>query len=120
MVKAAWGLKRTCQSCGAHFYDMHKSPIGCPKCGAVYDPDAVAKTRRSRTATSADKLAAQRMPVRRPEPEVEIAAVVADPELEVAEAEDEEEEDVIEDTSELGSDEDVATVIEKNEEDKET
>jgi uncharacterized protein (TIGR02300 family) len=119
VVKAAWGLKRTCQSCAAHFYDMHKSPIACPKCGAIYDPDAVAKTRRSRTATGADKLAAQRTPVRRPEPEAEIAAV-ADPELEVAEADDEEEEDVIEDTSELGSDEDVATVIEKDEEDKET
>ncbi len=35
MVKPAWGTKRTCQSCGAHFYDMHKSPIGCPKCGAI-------------------------------------------------------------------------------------
>ena len=120
MVKAAWGLKRTCQSCGAHFYDMHKSPIGCPKCGAIYDPDAVAKTRRSRTATGADKLAAQRQPARRPEPEAEIVAV-ADADIEEAETEDEdEEENVIEDTSELGSDEDVSTVIEKNEEDKET
>ena len=119
MAKASWGLKRTCQSCSAHFYDMHKSPIACPKCGAIYDPDAVAKTRRSRTATGADKLAAQRQPVRRPEPEVEVTTT-ADPELEEVEAEDEEEEAVIEDTSELGSDEDVSTVIEKNEEDKET
>ena len=118
MVKAAWGLKRTCQSCGAHFYDMHKSPIACPKCGAIYDPEAVAKTRRSRTATGADKLAAQRTPVRRPEPEAEIAAVAE--ELEEVETDEEEDEAVIEDTSELGSDEDVSTVIEKNEEDKET
>ena len=119
MVKAAWGLKRTCQSCSAHFYDMHKSPIACPKCGAIYDPDAVAKTRRSRTATGADKLAAQRQPVRRPEPEAEIAAV-AEADIEEDESEEEDEEAVIEDTSELGSDEDVSTVIEKNEEDKET
>lgn len=113
MVKAAWGLKRTCQSCGAHFYDMQKHPIACPKCGAIYDPDAVAKTRRSRTATGADKLAAQRQAVRRPEP-AEVVEV-ADPELEeIVADDDEEEEPVIEDTSELGSDEDVAAVVEKD------
>jgi len=118
VVKAAWGLKRTCQSCSAHFYDMQKSPIACPKCGAIYDPDAVAKTRRSRTATGADKLAAQRQAARRPEPAE--AAEVEDDEIEAIEGEDDEEEPVIEDTSELGSDEDVAAVVEKDSEDKES
>jgi uncharacterized protein (TIGR02300 family) len=113
VVKAAWGTKRNCQSCGAHFYDLHKNPIACPKCGAIYDPEAIAKSRRGRS--SAEK-AAQRM-APRPAP---VAAEVADPELEEIAADgDEEEEDVIEDTSELGEDDDVSDVIEKTDEDKE-
>ncbi|WP_339852442.1 FYDLN acid domain-containing protein, partial [uncultured Nisaea sp.] len=32
MAKPEWGIKRTCQSCGARFYDLMKSPIVCPKC----------------------------------------------------------------------------------------
>ena len=32
------GTKRTCQSseCGARFYDLSRSPIACPICGAAY------------------------------------------------------------------------------------
>ena len=41
MSKPEWGTKRTCQSCAAHFYDMRKDTIICPKCGATYDPEAV-------------------------------------------------------------------------------
>ena len=32
MVKPEWGLKRTCQSCGARFYDLNHEQIVCPKC----------------------------------------------------------------------------------------
>src|SRR5258707_14854611 len=100
VVKAAWGTKRTCQSCGAHFYDLHKNPIACPKCGSIYDPEAIAKSRRGRS--SAEKAAAAR-PAPRPVP-VPVEET-ADPELEEIAAEgDEEEEGVIEDTSELGED----------------
>ena len=42
MAKADWGLKRTCLSCNAKFYDMNRSPILCPKCGAAFDPEAMA------------------------------------------------------------------------------
>ena len=48
MSKPEWGTKRTCQSCAAHFYDMRKDTIVCPKCGATYDPEAVLKSRRGR------------------------------------------------------------------------
>ena len=48
MAKAEWGLKRTCLSCNAKFYDMNRSPILCPKCGAAFDPEALAKARRTR------------------------------------------------------------------------
>lgn len=48
MVKASWGVKRTCQNCRAVFYDMKKEHPICPKCGAKFDPDAVGKTGRGR------------------------------------------------------------------------
>ncbi len=30
------GLKRTCLSCEAKFYDMVRTPMVCPKCGAEF------------------------------------------------------------------------------------
>ena len=102
MSKPEWGTKRTCQSCGAHFYDLRKDTIVCPKCGTTYDPEAVLKSRRGRVV---EKLTPVK-PVEPVVPEVE----------EETEAEDigaAEEEEVIEDTSELGEDdEDVSEVIE--------
>ena len=102
MVKPEWGMKHTCQHCGAIFYDMRKSPATCPKCGAEFDPEAVLKTKRAK-------------PVAQPKPVP--VPVAAEEEIEPIEeeaaegAEDEKEEEVIEDTSELGEDdEDVAEV----------
>lgn len=109
MAKPAWGTKRTCQSCDAKFYDLGKSPIVCPKCGAIFDPEAVLKTRRGRPA---DKV----VPLK---PESAKKGAAPD-ELEAEEGEEletedgEEEEELIEDASELGEDdEDMAEVIEK-------
>ena len=108
MAKAEWGLKRTCQSCNAKFYDMNRSPIVCPKCGEAFDPDALLKARRS-------KLVA-----------VKPAADEGDAALEDAEIggddrdKGDDEEDVIEDTSELGEDsEDVDDVVDGSEEPRE-
>lgn len=53
MVKASWGIKRTCQSCGARFYDLNKSPIKCPKCGREHDREDFVKVRRGRGAGAA-------------------------------------------------------------------
>ena len=58
MVKAAWGTKRTCQSCGARFYDLNNTPISCPKCHHAHDPEDFLKTRRSRAAAGAAAAAA--------------------------------------------------------------
>jgi uncharacterized protein (TIGR02300 family) len=100
--KPEWGTKRTCQSCGAHFYDMRKDTIVCPKCGATYDPEAVLKSRRGRVV---EKLT----PVKPVEPVVP----EAEEETETEDIGAAEEEEVIEDTSELGEDdEDVSEVIE--------
>ena len=103
MTKPEWGTKRTCQSCGAHFYDLRKDLILCPKCGATYDPEAVLKSRRSRVIEKVT-------PVKPVEEEAELPEVEADAEGE---------EEVIEDTSELGEDdEDVSEVIEGVEEEE--
>jgi uncharacterized protein (TIGR02300 family) len=104
VTKPEWGTKRTCQSCGAHFYDLRKDPIVCPKCGATYDPEAILKSRRR-----APEKAVPVKPVKEPE--------LPDPEADV-ETEDagEEADDVIEDTSELGEDdEDIPETIEPDE-----
>lgn len=107
MSKPEWGSKRICQNCGARFYDLRHSPIECPKCGTVFDPEALVKARRPRAA---------------PPPPVVVPPPVVEPEVVeggaaapgIAEGE---EEGVIEDPSELGEDEDdVAEVIENVEE----
>jgi len=100
VAKPEWGVKRTCQSCGAIFYDMRRSPITCPKCGTEHDPEAVLKSRRGR-AQAPDEA----KPVAVAEQEPEAAVEEADTEKEAA-SEDEDEADVIEDTSDLGEDED--------------
>jgi len=107
VTKPNWGLKRTCQSCGARFYDLSKDPIVCPKCGAEFDPEVVWKTKRAK-APPAPRVVPQ------PAAPVEAEAEELEPiEEEVVEGEAEEKEDeVIEDTSELGEDdEDVAEVV---------
>jgi uncharacterized protein (TIGR02300 family) len=102
MAKAEWGLKRTCQSCGARFYDLQRSPITCPKCEAEYDPEVLLKSRRGKPAAA---VAVVPKPVVDP---VEADEVVAEDE------EEEEDDRVREDTCELGEDaEDVAEVVEK-------
>jgi uncharacterized protein (TIGR02300 family) len=36
MTKQELGTKRLCAHCDAKFYDLHHSPITCPKCGTVF------------------------------------------------------------------------------------
>ncbi|HEY7690343.1 MAG TPA: FYDLN acid domain-containing protein, partial [Dongiaceae bacterium] len=44
LASPAWGMKRSCQSCGTRFYDLNHSTIACPKCGTVYDPESGSRT----------------------------------------------------------------------------
>lgn len=107
MAKAKWGTKRICHSCAARFYDLQHDPIVCPKCKTEYDPEAVLKSRRSRPAPEDKPAPKKKAPV------VPIVAAVVD---DAAEADDA----IIEDTSDLGEDEDdVAEVIEKVEDEEE-
>ena len=136
LAKPEWGTKRICHSCGTRFYDLLRDPIVCPSCGTQFDPEALLRTRRSRSVVS------EREPVvaeveapeaEAPEEEVEVeaeaeaeveaegveeeegeGAAVEEDAGEEEEGEEEEEEDLIEDASELGEDEDdMAEVIDQ-------
>ena len=52
MAKPEWGLKRTCQVCGKKYYDLNKSPIICPSCGAEFDPNHYLKTKKGKSVSS--------------------------------------------------------------------
>ena len=46
MAKREWGAKHTCMSCGVKFYDLHRNPIACPKCGTEVEVEAARPNRR--------------------------------------------------------------------------
>ena len=117
------GIKLTCQSCEAKFYDLNKKKPVCPKCGAEY---VVAKTRTRRTTTKPENVTEV---VDKEKVSTEKATSSADNETvdgeefllsddsltEIPEAEDEDEEEdnsLIEDTSDMGDDnDDIAGVV---------
>lgn len=50
MAKPEWGAKRSCDSCGAKFYDFHRDPIICPKCDTKLVVASATRPKRNRTA----------------------------------------------------------------------
>lgn len=105
MAKAEWGKKRTCQNCGAKYYDMLKEPPTCPKCETVFQQETNQRGRRSRSTVEAPKAIPS------------AAAAVKSTEIEVDDIADEsldDDESLPEDTSDLvgGDDDDVSDVIE--------
>lgn len=118
MSKPEWGTKHTCQSCGAKYYDLNRSPVICPKCGTEFDPDALLRSRRIRTTTAKAEPAAPK-PAKvvekesaETEEEAETEEVEADDDLDALVEDEGDDEDLIEDASELGEDEDdVADVV---------
>ncbi len=112
MAKPEWGVKRLCQSCATKFYDLGRSPIACPQCGARFDPEALLKSRRNRP-TAAPKPA--KPPVKAPEvdetgrpdnelPDESSVDPGGDDQTPRKIADDEDDDSVMEDTSELGGD----------------
>jgi len=102
--KVELGVKLTCDSCGARFYDLNKTPAKCPKCGAANSRPVVFKTRRPTTDEREEsKRAAAAAAAAK-------AAKPAEDEVEVV-AGDDEDEAVIEDTSDLGEDDDNVDVV---------
>ncbi|MGO9004358.1 MAG: TIGR02300 family protein [Beijerinckiaceae bacterium] len=52
MAKPELGNKHQCQQCGTKFFDLNKSPIICPKCGAAFH---LALARSSRAGAAEDE-----------------------------------------------------------------
>lgn len=132
MAKPEWGSKRTCLSCGARFYDLQRSPINCPACGAVFDLEVAGRARRTRPAARAvlpvdevvvdDPELAAAAPDDTDEADADVEIDVDD-DAEIPVVPDAEEEDdrLIEDASELGEDEDdVGEVIDGVDEEEES
>jgi uncharacterized protein (TIGR02300 family) len=125
VAKPEWGLKRTCPTCGAKFYDLRRETIVCPVCDSAYDPERLPKPRRGGPVAREEKPAAV---VRRPVPvedeedvgEEDVAAVDLDEIEDGGEDEAEAEEGaLIEDPSDLGEDDDdIGEVMEHVDEDE--
>lgn len=108
------GTKRACSSCGAHFYDLNKADIICPKCNS---PWTAPRTRApSSHTTSKVSSAAARAKALTPtkvvndedgvEVEVEVDDDLDDTDL------DDEDNDIVEDTDDIDDqDDDVTKVI---------
>jgi len=108
VAKPEWGQKRTCTSCGCRFYDLTRSPIVCPKCGATVEPEMPFKVRRG--GAPAEGKAARKGA----DPALVATPVIDDDPLdEDAAGPDEDEDGLIEDASDLGEDDDdMAEVME--------
>ena len=109
MAKPEWGIKRICPNCGTRYYDLRRDPPTCPSCGAVFDPEALLKSRRARPAP-VEEIKKARVVVN---PDIELDADdevvapiedVAVDDLDAADAPDDEEDVLLEDASELGED----------------
>ena len=104
MAKPEWGTKRVCQSCPDKFYDFGRLPIICPSCGVEFDPEAILKSRRGRTANR-EKASKEAERARAKAAAVEAEAEAEEEtELDGVEEEVEGEEAVIEDADDLGDD----------------
>ena len=113
MAKPEWGSKRICQSCGAKFYDLGKTPIVCPSCATTFDPEAVLKSRRGKAPVQKEKA----RPVKSKVDEQHDEAVMEDDDIALDEDDEAEGEEDLEDASELGEDD---IEVEVEQEDKET
>lgn len=117
MAKVEWGTKRSCQECGAKFYDMRRAEIICPKCDAVFQ---IAPPKAKRAQPAAKETVKQAKPAAEPAgikgADSGGGETDAIDELKDAGTGDDQIDDeaVIEDTSDLGNDDDdVADVIQK-------
>ena len=121
MVKPEWGIKRTCNSCGAKFYDLQRDPIICPKCDAKVDPVAMDKSQRSKAPVAVAKAAPKPRPVAVEDADDD-PGVDGDGVLNLVADDDDDDDDAaaIEDVSELGEDQDDILGVKVKDEGEET
>ncbi len=110
MAKVDLGMKLTCESCGARFYDLNKQPGICPKCGTANARPVIFKA--SRRPSAEDREKAANLAASKAAPK----AAPSDDDDVIDDDADDEDEDMIEDTSDLGEDDDdVEVPVEKDE-----
>ena len=113
MARAELGTKRHCSSCGAKFYDLGKTPILCPKCGAAFEVAVVSASSR-REAAKAPVVVPEKVVEELPVPDVDIVSL---DEVAADEAADIDDEDIaVEDDAEIEDDDD--TFLEADEDDE--
>lgn len=100
VAKTELGMKLTCESCEARFYDLNKTPGICPKCGASNARPVIFKASR-RTAEAPEPKKVEPPP--KPKDELE----------QIADDDSDDDDNVIEDTSDLGGD-DVDVIVKKD------
>lgn len=108
VAKPDRGKKHTCHSCAAVFYDMKRTPIICPKCGAEIEVQALLKPRRPAPQAQAAKPAKPAKPEPTPaDSDDETESEDSDDiDLDVEEVEEDDDDDLIEDLSDIGDDDD--------------
>jgi uncharacterized protein (TIGR02300 family) len=108
MIKPTWGLKRLCQGCGAHFYDLKRHPAICPKCDTVFDVENLYRAKRGRNVDTKEDSA-------------EVVKLFKDDlDLDLEDKEEDDSDTLLEDTSDLEEDEDLPEVLDhEHEEDDE-
>ena len=111
-----WGKKRVCLSCGARFYDLLRKPIICPKCETEFV--AVLPARGSRAKAAAPvPVPEQAKPVAEEKEKLDLLVdeegVSDDSGMGILD-DDDNGEDLIEDTADLGSDDNVLDGIGSN------
>jgi uncharacterized protein (TIGR02300 family) len=60
LAKPELGVKRTCQACGAKYYDLMRDPIVCPKCGATFVATVILSSAAAARAAKADAARARK------------------------------------------------------------
>ena len=111
MAKADLGRKLSCQSCGAKFYDLNKKKPVCPACATEFVPP---KPKARRAAPEPPKPAPEKPKPAEPEESGDEAAKeIEEAVIETDDDGDENEAGLMEDTSDIGGDQDdVAAVVE--------
>lgn len=118
MVKSEWGSKRICRDCGTKFYDFARQPIVCPQCGVEVVPPSALKPRRGRAAAAKPAIVAKAAAIEDAEATVGDAAKDED-DVDLDAVDDDSDDDaLIEDTSDLGDDEDIGDVVVTNTDDE--
>jgi len=118
VIGKEFGIKRACQNCGAKFFDLKKKVPTCPECGTEF---VAVKTRTRKTTNKQEKEVAvvPDLPADNKSDSEEEALNEIGAELEV-EVDDVEEDTLIEDTSDIGDDDDdMAGIIDIKTEDRE-